>query len=198
MKAYSTREVADLLGIPAQRVRWLVRSGVVAPRLGTAAASNSRSRSRVAAHGEGLADANLKPRKILTHCARSRSSFAGRSAAECRARADRRRSCNRPRQQHELGARVEADVARLQRARARREGRAARARVGAASTAFGGQPRRAVRGRARERRDRCERRGRARVPPRARERLGPRRGTDQPRTAAPPGTCARRRGAPLS
>ena len=32
MKAYSTREVADLLGISATRVRALVRSGVVKPQ----------------------------------------------------------------------------------------------------------------------------------------------------------------------
>jgi tetratricopeptide (TPR) repeat protein len=66
MKAYSTREVADLLGIPAQRVRWLVRSGVVAPRLGTGGRFEFSFQDLVLLRtAKGLADANLKPRKIL-------------------------------------------------------------------------------------------------------------------------------------
>ena len=66
MKAYSTREVADLLGIPAQRVRWLVRSGVVAPRLGAGGRFEFSFQDLVLLRtAKGLADANLKPRKIL-------------------------------------------------------------------------------------------------------------------------------------
>lgn len=66
MKAYSTREVADLLGIPAQRVRWLVRSGVVAPRLGASGRFEFSFQDLVLLRtAKGLADANLKPRKIL-------------------------------------------------------------------------------------------------------------------------------------
>ena len=67
MKAYSTREVADLLGIPAQRVRWLVRSGVVAPRLGASGRFEFSFQDLVLLRtAKGLADANLKPRKILS------------------------------------------------------------------------------------------------------------------------------------
>jgi DNA-binding transcriptional MerR regulator len=117
MKAYSTREVADLLGIPAQRVRWLVRSGVVAPRLGASGRFEFSFQDLVLLRtAKGLADANLKPRKILNAPARARRAAAGRSAAQRRARADRRQSGDRARQQHELGTRVEADAVRLQRA----------------------------------------------------------------------------------
>ena len=67
MKAYSTREVADLLGIPAQRVRWLVRSGVVAPSLGASGRFEFSFQDLVLLRtAKGLADANLKPRKILS------------------------------------------------------------------------------------------------------------------------------------
>jgi tetratricopeptide (TPR) repeat protein len=67
MKAYSTREVADLLGISAQRVRSLVRSGVLSPH------SNAKGRLEFSFQdlvllrtAKGLADAKLKPRKILS------------------------------------------------------------------------------------------------------------------------------------
>jgi tetratricopeptide (TPR) repeat protein len=67
MKAYSTREVADLLGIPAQRVRWLVRSGVVAPRLGSSGRFEFSFQDLVLLRtAKGLADAKLKPRRILS------------------------------------------------------------------------------------------------------------------------------------
>jgi tetratricopeptide (TPR) repeat protein len=67
MKAYSTREVADLLGIPAQRVRWLVRSGVVAPRLVSSGRFEFSFQDLVLLRtAKGLADAKLKPRRILS------------------------------------------------------------------------------------------------------------------------------------
>jgi tetratricopeptide (TPR) repeat protein len=67
MKAYSTREVADLLGIPAQRVRSLVRSGVVAPRSGPSGHFEFSFQDLVLLRtAKGLEDAKLKPRRILS------------------------------------------------------------------------------------------------------------------------------------
>ena len=67
MKAYSTREVADLLGIPAQRVRSLVRSGVVSPRQGTSGRFEFSFQDLVLLRtAKGLEDAKLKPRRILS------------------------------------------------------------------------------------------------------------------------------------
>ena len=67
MKAYSTREVADLLGIPAQRVRWLVRSGVVAPRSGPSGHFEFSFQDLVLLRtAKGLEDAKVKPRRILS------------------------------------------------------------------------------------------------------------------------------------
>jgi tetratricopeptide (TPR) repeat protein len=67
MKAYSTREVADLLGIPAQRVRSLVRSGVVAPRSGPSGRFEFSFQDLVLLRtAKGLEEAKLKPRRILS------------------------------------------------------------------------------------------------------------------------------------
>jgi len=66
MKAYSTREVADLLGIPTQRVRWLVRSGVISPRTGANGRLEFSFQDLVLLRtAKGLADAKLTPRRIL-------------------------------------------------------------------------------------------------------------------------------------
>ena len=65
MKAYSTREVADLLGISQQRVRGLVRSGVVAPQPGVDGGLAFSFQDLVLLRtAKGLADAKLPPRKI--------------------------------------------------------------------------------------------------------------------------------------
>jgi tetratricopeptide (TPR) repeat protein len=67
MKAYSTREVADLLGISQQRVRGLVRSGVVAPHAGTGGRFSFSFQDLVLLRtAKGLADAKLPPRRILS------------------------------------------------------------------------------------------------------------------------------------
>ena len=66
MKAYSTREVADLLEMPVQRVRWLVRSGVVAPHSGPGGRFEFSFQDLVLLRtAKGLTDAKVKPRKIL-------------------------------------------------------------------------------------------------------------------------------------
>ena len=67
MKAYSTREVADLLGIPAQRIRRLVRSGVVSPHSGPNGRLEFSFQDLVLLRtAKGLTDAKLKPRRILS------------------------------------------------------------------------------------------------------------------------------------
>jgi len=67
MKAYSTREVADLLGIPTQRVRSLVRSGVVSPHAGPKGRLEFSFQDLVLLRtAKGLADAKLPPRRILS------------------------------------------------------------------------------------------------------------------------------------
>jgi tetratricopeptide (TPR) repeat protein len=67
MKAYSTREVADLLGIPAQRVRALVRSGVVAPQESAGGRFSFSFQDLVLLRtAKGLADAKLPPRRIMS------------------------------------------------------------------------------------------------------------------------------------
>src|SRR5690349_2229794 len=65
MKAYSTREVADLLGISVQRVRGLVRSGVVAPQAGSGGRFTFSFQDLVLLRtAKGLADAKVPPRRI--------------------------------------------------------------------------------------------------------------------------------------
>ncbi len=65
MKAYSTREVADLLGISEQRVRGLVRSGVVVPHAGAGGRFTFSFQDLVLLRtAKGLADAKLPPRRI--------------------------------------------------------------------------------------------------------------------------------------
>jgi len=67
MKAYSTREVAELLGISAQRVRSLVRSGVLSPQASTKGRLEFSFQDLVLLRtAKGLADAKLKPRRILS------------------------------------------------------------------------------------------------------------------------------------
>ncbi len=67
MKAYSTREVADLLGISVQRVRGLVRSGVVAPHSSTGGRFTFSFQDLVLLRtAKGLDDAKLPPRRILS------------------------------------------------------------------------------------------------------------------------------------
>jgi len=65
MKAYSTREVADLLGISTARVRSLVRSGVVTPqRTSTGHAAFSFQDLVLLRTAKGLHDANVPARRI--------------------------------------------------------------------------------------------------------------------------------------
>jgi tetratricopeptide (TPR) repeat protein len=65
MKAYSTREVADLLGISATRVRALVRSGVVIPQRDAAGHAEFSFQDLVLLRtAKGLDDANVSPRRV--------------------------------------------------------------------------------------------------------------------------------------
>jgi tetratricopeptide (TPR) repeat protein len=67
MKAYTTREVADLLGIRAERIRWLVRSGVISPQTGSGGRFEFSFQDLVLLRtAKGLADADVAPRKILS------------------------------------------------------------------------------------------------------------------------------------
>lgn len=67
MKAYSTREVAELLGISAQRVRSLVRSGVLSPQSSAKGRLEFSFQDLVLLRtAKGLADAKLPPRRILS------------------------------------------------------------------------------------------------------------------------------------
>jgi tetratricopeptide (TPR) repeat protein len=66
MKAYSTREVADLIGISEKRVRGLVRSGVVAPQSSVGGRFSFSFQDLVLLRtAKGLDDAKLPPRRIL-------------------------------------------------------------------------------------------------------------------------------------
>jgi tetratricopeptide (TPR) repeat protein len=65
MKAYSTREVADLLGISPARVRSLVRSGVVTPQETTTGHAAFSFQDLVLLRtAKGLHDANVPARRI--------------------------------------------------------------------------------------------------------------------------------------
>ena len=65
MKAYSTREVADLLGLSPTRVRALVRSGIVTPgRDEKGRAAFSFQNLVLLRTAKGLADANMSARRI--------------------------------------------------------------------------------------------------------------------------------------
>ena len=65
MKAYSTREVAELLGLTATHVRSLVRSGVVAPhRDAKGHASFSFQDLVLLRTAKGLRDAHVPARRI--------------------------------------------------------------------------------------------------------------------------------------
>lgn len=65
MKAYSTREVADLLGVSVQRVRALVRAGVVTPQQARGKNAFSFQDLVLLRTAKGLADANVPSRRIL-------------------------------------------------------------------------------------------------------------------------------------
>jgi tetratricopeptide (TPR) repeat protein len=65
MKAYSTREVADLLGLSVQRVRALVRAGVVTPQHHRGKHTFSFQDLVLLRTAKGLADANVPSRRIL-------------------------------------------------------------------------------------------------------------------------------------
>jgi tetratricopeptide (TPR) repeat protein len=65
MKAYSTREVAELLGIPMTRVRALVRSGVVSPQRDAKGRANFSFQDLVLLRtAKGLRDAKVPARRI--------------------------------------------------------------------------------------------------------------------------------------
>jgi tetratricopeptide (TPR) repeat protein len=65
MKAYSTREVAELLGIPVQRVRALVRAGLVSPQRGAASRYQFSFQDIVLLRtAQGLTAAKLPRRRI--------------------------------------------------------------------------------------------------------------------------------------
>jgi len=65
MKAYSTREVAELLGISVQRVRALVRAGIVTPQQQRGKSAFSFQDLVLLRTAKGLADANVPSRRIL-------------------------------------------------------------------------------------------------------------------------------------
>ena len=133
MKAYSTREVADLLGLSRQRVcvRSCARASSTPRPRRRAAAPRSRSRiSCCCARPRGSRDANVSAAPDLESAARAREAAADRSAASRRPRADRRRSRDRARQQQQLGAGVRPDACSTSRsassARKSRRSRATR------------------------------------------------------------------------
>ena len=65
MKAYSTREVADLLGLDIARVRSLMRSGVVTPRRNDAGRAAFSFQDLVLLRtAKGLIDAKVPPRRV--------------------------------------------------------------------------------------------------------------------------------------
>jgi tetratricopeptide (TPR) repeat protein len=66
MKAYSTREVADLLGVSTQRVRSLVRAGVVSPQQSGRSMAFSFQDLVLLRTAKGLADAKVPSRRILS------------------------------------------------------------------------------------------------------------------------------------
>jgi tetratricopeptide (TPR) repeat protein len=66
MKAYSTREVADLLGLSVQRVRALVRAGIVTPQSTTAGHHSFSFQDLVLLRtAQGLEAANVPQRRVL-------------------------------------------------------------------------------------------------------------------------------------
>jgi tetratricopeptide (TPR) repeat protein len=65
MKAYSTREVAELLGVSIQRVRALIRAGVVTPQHARGKNVFSFQDLVMLRTAKGLADANVPSRRIL-------------------------------------------------------------------------------------------------------------------------------------
>lgn len=65
MKAYSTREVADLLGVSVDRVRSLVRAGVVSPEQSGRSMTFSFQDLVLLRTAKGLADAKVPSRRIL-------------------------------------------------------------------------------------------------------------------------------------
>jgi tetratricopeptide (TPR) repeat protein len=65
MKAYSTREVAELLGLSATQIRALVRSGVVNPARGSSGRAEFTFQDLVLLRtAKGLRDAHVPPRRI--------------------------------------------------------------------------------------------------------------------------------------
>jgi tetratricopeptide (TPR) repeat protein len=66
MKAYSTREVADLLGISPHRVRSLVRAGIVTPKATAAGRHTFSFQDLVLLRtAQGLTAANVPARRVL-------------------------------------------------------------------------------------------------------------------------------------
>jgi tetratricopeptide (TPR) repeat protein len=65
MKAYSTREVADLLGVSVQRIRALVRAGVVTPQQVDGKSRFSFQDLVLLRTAKGLSDAKVPSRKIM-------------------------------------------------------------------------------------------------------------------------------------
>ncbi len=65
MKAYTTREVADLLGVSVQRIRALVRAGVVNPQPNGRSYAFSFQDLVLLRTAKGLADAKVPLRRIL-------------------------------------------------------------------------------------------------------------------------------------
>jgi tetratricopeptide (TPR) repeat protein len=65
MKAYSTREVAELLGLSTARIRSLMRSGVVTPERSTAGRASFTFQDLVLLRtAKGLIDANVPARRV--------------------------------------------------------------------------------------------------------------------------------------
>lgn len=66
MKAYSTREVAELLGLPPARIRSLVRAGIVTPQRAASGRATFTFQDLVLLRtAKGLIDANVPTRRIV-------------------------------------------------------------------------------------------------------------------------------------
>jgi excisionase family DNA binding protein len=64
MKAYSTREVAELLGMPVQRIRALVRSGLITPQRAGRELRFSFQDLVLLRTAQGLSDAHVPRRRV--------------------------------------------------------------------------------------------------------------------------------------
>ena len=165
MKAYSTREVAELLGLSTARVRSLLRSGVVESAAdGGGRASFTFQDLVLLRTAKGLIDAKSPARRITKALqgAGERNSRPIGPFRPCASKSTATASIVRD-NASTVGARVEANGPRLLHSRARRKGGAAGARLRAACAARGVDCGRSVPGGARKRADRRHGRSRRRL-----------------------------------